>query len=138
MLIPSHNHAISQDRTQQVESKSISIPYSMKPPSGCKFIPLTLPLVGLVYAVCLYRKAKQDLKIISSELGYTPQATCHNKQCKILAKDRFAPVVVAVFGGLGLLLPVLLIITLVNMIKALICHCRTHCGFSKQTKPHKS
>lgn len=90
---------------------------------GLQHLPLILlPIVGLVYAAVMYGKYKRACQSMERVNGFTPSLTCPT--CKETAISMKLPIVVGIIGGLGLFLPVFLlmvpILLIVGIAKAIL------------------
>ncbi|BAE81441.1 hypothetical protein [Chlamydia felis Fe/C-56] len=86
-------------------------------------IPLVLiPLIGLIYAGVFYYRYTKALTALKEINDFTPNTKC--PPCRETAYAMWSPIVISLCGGLGLLLPLLIllipILLIIGLAKAVI------------------
>ncbi|WP_375793241.1 hypothetical protein O1W69_03830 [Chlamydia sp. 12-01] len=114
VTIPRHTHIRSNG---SICSATITLPRVIK---GCpttlegvmsqlQHIPLVLiPIVGLVYAGVCYYRYRQAQIVIKDSTKSPPNVRC--PQCRKTIYAMLSPVAISILGGLGLMLPLLVIL----------------------------
>ncbi|AAP05082.1 hypothetical protein [Chlamydia caviae] len=79
---------------------------------------LLIPIVGLVYAGIFYRRYTRACTSFQAINGFTPNTKC--PQCRETSMIMVLPIVVSVLGGLGFMLPLLILLLPILLITGLV------------------
>ncbi|SYX08821.1 hypothetical protein C834K_0358 [Chlamydia poikilotherma] len=81
-------------------------------------IPMVLiPIVGLIYAGVFYRRYVQARAAFKEVNDFTPNTKC--PQCRETARIMRLPIIISVLGGLGFMLPLLILLIPILLIVGL-------------------
>ncbi|ADZ18218.1 MULTISPECIES: hypothetical protein [Chlamydia] len=125
-IIPAHTHVSKNGAQIHLQtSPNLHVPKNRLDPSTTsarveKILSL-LPVVGLFVAGYLIYQKHTVMKDAYSRLGYTPNEKCPNLTCSNLDPSRlnFA-ITMSIFGGLGLLFPIVGLFGLVCLIMHIV------------------
>ncbi len=125
-IIPAHTH-VSKSGAQidLPTSPNLHVPNNRLDPSTTsarveKILSL-LPVVGLFVAGYLIYQKHTVMKEAYSRLGYTPNEKCSNLTCSHLDPSHLnLAITMSIFGGLGLLFPIVGLFALVCLIMSIV------------------
>lgn len=137
-IISAHTHKRENGSTLDVEaSPIIRVPkHLIYPNSGsswCQKIASCIPVVGLFVAAHLFHQ-KKALDKEYLKLEYAPNGECSDSICSLVDAGHLSfALTTAVLGGLGLLLPVIILLVSVLLIFALVSKIRSCCCPTSKT-----
>ncbi|BAE81440.1 hypothetical protein [Chlamydia felis Fe/C-56] len=127
IYIPAHTHLDTNGTTsEQPKSTSLRVPQDViNPSTGTLYlmrILSSLPLIGLFMASYFLYQKHCVMKSQYAKLAYEPNSACSNTTCSRLAQSHLNSfILMSTLGGLGLLIPALAILFLVEQLLNCCC-----------------
>ncbi|AFS27888.1 hypothetical protein [Chlamydia psittaci] len=125
-IIPEHTHVSKSGAQIHLQtSPNLHVPSNRLDPSitsaRVEKILSLLPVVGLFVAGYLIYQKHTVMKEAYSRLGHTPNEKCPNLTCSNLDPSRLnLAITMSIFGGLGLLFPIIGLFALVCLIITIV------------------